>query len=674
MALSVVGRPALAQTPATWKTLVWVSSRATVLSNDGPYRQQRYFIDEPEMDRLRETLDIAEKIAETESGGKLDVQFEVRVDPVPFYRESLTAPDPLFTSISTRFNEALFESDDKTPRGPYSSVMVIDPQPGAWETGSPLRQKHPAMLARFSTPIAFLSLLPTNGGEGATALAQDFIGTWRAQVAMRSGWTTRWTPESQNWDQVPVPGAVVRPNLSITSPLTAFAPLSPSTPGIFSTPERVDSENGPGFKILVKPGVREGEVLLLDGLQVDLNATPILEFWIQSRVTDPLELRFGAGGPRLTLGYSPELAAANPRWVLPAKESVWTKVRVDCSGWSAAPISQISLAVPNLSRRAESVQLGIREVTIAGLRFVPKDAQPVDATNVVPEDWAQVFAAATSPTLQALNSNSRNVMLAALGQLLRAETKPDDGLRARLAELARNSEPMISITALRVLTRYEPKDYLEPIRYALQVGPFEHCRLGAAQIIAESNDPARIPALATMLTAREWRSRLAAVQGLSKVATRETAIILLAMLPDPEPMVRKAICEGVDMKMDLANRRLLFAAVNDPVEEVRIAAYRRLLNEGLEEFRAEAMKGVREESPYVRTEVLTTMAKKPDAAYRRYVLLGLGDRDPRVRLSAVDALAKQPGDLKREELEAVLVDPDEFVRAAAVALATARGV
>jgi len=659
LTLALASAGAHAQTP--WKTLVWVSTRATVVSDSNGIRQDRFFINDPEMDRIREALDLFEKSAEAESGGALDIQIDLKTDATPFYRLPSQAVDPLVSSIRTRFNEASFESDDKSFRGPYSGVMIVDPQPGSWAEGSPLRKKNPVISMRFGTPVGFLSLLPTNAGSGTAAVAEDFLALWRGEVALKSGVEGRVT----DWKTVPAPGSVFWAKAQTGTPISAFKPLEPTGLGLFGEITRGETENGPAIKVIVNSGPREGQFLLQDGLGVDLGTTPLLEFWMRTTAIDPLELRLG--NERVAIGWYPGAT----HWVEPTRDGKWQKVTV---GLGAGKVDTIVLAVPDATRSQENMQYGVREFEIAGIRFIKGDTP---LTSAIPADESLRIALTSGSVADceaALSNPATSVKLAALYRLAVGPNPPTIEGFKRLVELSKNPDPMVAVYAIRAMARSQTPEAAEALKYNLEVGPFEHSRLGAAWAMGEIGTEATTPLLATMLTAREWRSRLAGIEALAKFPTRENIIIMLAMLPDPEPENRRAICQEVDLKMDLANRRLLFMAVNDPVEEVRIAAYRNLLTNGLDEFRAEAMKGVREESPYVRSEVLRAMSNKPDAAYRRYILIGLSDKDPRVRYAAIEALWQQPGDIRREELESVLQDPDEEVRKAAIALAKARGI
>ncbi|MBL8061312.1 MAG: HEAT repeat domain-containing protein [Chthonomonas sp.] len=650
------------QSPSPHKVLVWVSTRATVVTNTNGIRQDRFFINDPEMDRIREALDLFEKSAEAESGGNLDVQIDLKIDSVPFYRFPGQKVDHLVNSIESRFNESPFESDDKTYRGPYAGVIVVDPQPGAWADGSELRKTTPVLSMRFGTAVGYLSLLPTNGGAGAGALAEDFLAMWRGQLSLRAG-----LPKGDEWRSVPPAGAIVRPAQAVGNPVGAFKPLDPIGPGLFGEIAKTETENGPAFKVRVNSGPREGQLVILDGLDVNLASTPILEFWLRITALDPLELRVGE--QRVSIGYLPGAT----KWVEPKRDGTWQKFTIGLASAGSAP--SVILGVPEASRLLENIQYGYREFEIAGIRFLAgagtADSMPPPADELL---RASMSSAPLLEVEAALDHPATSVKVAALYRLAYGAEPPSAERFKRLSELSRNPEPLIALFAIRAMARIQTPEVAEALKYNLETGPFEHCRLGAAITLGEVGSEQNTPLLATLLTAREWRSRVAGVTGLAKFVTRENSIILLAMLPDPEAEVRRTICSMIDLKMDLANRRLLFVAVNDPVESVRIAAYRNLLTNGLTEFKAEAMKGVREESPYVRSEVLKIMAAKPDAAFRRYVLIGLSDRDPRVRLAALDALGKQPGQTVREEIANVLVDGDAEVRRAAEAFAQARGI
>lgn len=660
--LALLSSLAHGQTPSPHKLLIWVSTRATVITDTNGIRQDRYFINDPEMDRIRESLDIFEKAAEAESGGALDVQIDLKIDPVPFYRLPGQRVDHLVSSVGSRFNEAVFESDDKTYRGPYCGVIVIDPQPGAWAEGSALRKIAPVVSMRFGTALGFMSLLPASGSFGANAVAEDMLAVWKGQLSLRSG-----LPKGDDWMRVPQAGVVVRPQASTGNLISVFKPLEPVGTGLFGEVTKTETENGPAIKIKVNSGPREGRLILQDGIGVNFANTPIVEFWLRITALDPADIRIG--DQRVSIGYYP--GATN--WIEPKRDGTWQKFTIGLKGAGSA--ESVILEVPEATRSLENNQYGVREFEIAGLRFLPGTA--VNEPMAPPADEALRASIATAPLAEveaALDNPSIAVKIAALYRLaFGSEVSSSDRFK-RLAELSRNPEPLIAIFAIRAMARSQSAELPEALKYNLETGPFEHCRLGAALALTDLGTDQNTPLLATLLTAREWRSRVAGVNGLAKFSTRENTIILLAMLPDPEAEVRRAICSQVDLKMDLANRRLLFAAVNDPVEAVRIAAYRNLLTNGLTEFKAEAMKGVREESPYVRHGVLKVMGEKPDPGFRRYVLIGLTDRDPRVRLIALDSLGKQPGTAVREEIESVLQDPDEEVRKAATAFAQARGI
>lgn len=667
------------QEKPVWKSLVVVFSRAEVVSVSDRVRLNRFFLDEPEIERLNAALGLFEKAAEAESGGAVDVRYEVRVDPTPVRRYANLRPDgsadPVWEALPQRFNEAAFDSDDKTDRGPYSGVFVVDAQPGAWVKGSALATRYGVLHQRFGTPTAMLSMLPTNQGEGAEALAQDFLGAWRAQVAMRSG---RPVGEGEPfWSSVPAPGQPTVPGPAVTAFLNTFAPLGAPGLGIFQTPQPIETENGAGVSVKLTPGLLEGEVTLVSDLPTRPSGADLLQFWVRTNSSAPLEIRIGDGSQRVGIGFveaaDPQMFASPQRYLSVPSDQTWRLVRVRLAKDEA--VTRVRLGVPLAARAAESRVRPNTQIEFAGWSFVSQGDETPNELPAEIQTLRDLLTSSASGAVGLLESPDTGTLVAALHRLAYGPELPPVSAAPRLAQLARSAQPAVAIHAVRALERLNTdKVAVDALRYALDIGPFEHARFGAAVAVGANPTAATAPALATMLTASEWSTRLEAVKGLAKVRTRDTNFILLAMLPDREATVRRAIIESVDLSLELANRRLLFAAVNDPVETVRIAAVLRLVKDGQGTFRTEALAAIREESPFVRASLLEFIERNPAEDLRRTVLLGLGDRDPRVRLRAVAALAKQPGTLRREELAQVLNDGNADVRAAAEALARERGI
>lgn len=234
----------------------------------------------------------------------------------------------------------------------------------------------------------------------------------------------------------------------------------------------------------------------------------------------------------------------------------------------------------------------------------------------------------------------------------------------KLAELARSVDRSVSWMALELLRQSNPAASEAALKYALEVGPFEHNREIAAQILAKEPNDKLARSLGTLVLASHWPTRVAASHALGKTPSSEANVALLLLLTDPEPAVRLAAANNIRLEGELPHRRLLYAAVNDPSELVRIAAYQKLLDSTMGDYFTQAQKGVRDESARVRAGVLTKMQAQGKESHLEVIKLALGDKSPQVRAAAVRALTTQPKTLTKEELGGIVDDVHPWVQAA----------
>jgi hypothetical protein len=143
---------------------------------------------------------------------------------------------------------------------------------------------------------------------------------------------------------------------------------------------------------------------------------------------------------------------------------------------------------------------------------------------------------------------------------------------------------------------------------------------------------------------------------------------------EPSPIVRLTIVQALDPQFELAARRLLYSAVNDPINWVRAAAYAKLVDSPFDSIRLEALKGVRDDAPFVRRVVLQAMIDRPNAAYRSALRLAVTDSLAPVRAMALAAFAVVPGTVEPGEIQNTFQDADEGVQLALVRLAAAQKV
>lgn len=642
------------ETPV-WRQLIVVFTRAEVLDpRQGTL--QRYYIDEPEIARIREELQLFEARAERAAAGGVDVRLEIVFDRAPIRRGLLTGAsngtvileDPVTAALKARVNDFAFESDDKTFRGPYDGVLAMDADPTRWS------QPSDSILLRFGTPMGVMGTVPLDGAMGRGALANQAVSLWL------SHWNSRAQavrPLPLDLNGLPFGGQSffapqgVLPGAALPMGANSGFGVEPIA-GIFKGIEEVQTEYGTGQRVTVTSGLREGEVPLPS--TVAGNSGGVLEFWVNSAVGDPLELTFeGSPSQSITLfPASAPLGSDTPERTVLLADGAWVQVRVPVQG--VQPGTPIRLQVPQWARYREIRQAGERQITFAGLRWLSSaETAGFSSVPLIPARSIE----------DELSSSVATDQIRGLSRL-RAEAQVPVSLVPRLSQLARSAQPAVAMLAVWNLGRLDTPEAERAFEYAIQVGPFEHARFAAAAYLAENPSPTRTPKLAAMLTASEWPTRWISAQALSRVPSRETAIILLAMLPDPEPTVRAAIVRGVPMENELVMRRLLFVAVNDVSEEVRLTAYRRLAAQGTGEYLSEALRGVRDESARVRVGLLEKLGELAREDQRRFVLVGLSDRDPRARVAAINALKAFPS-TTREEIAPLLQDPVPQVRAAA---------
>ena len=145
------------------------------------------------------------------------------------------------------------------------------------------------------------------------------------------------------------------------------------------------------------------------------------------------------------------------------------------------------------------------------------------------------------------------------------------------------------------------------------------------------------------------------------------------LMTEPDPVVKAEIARRADTDIDLVARRMLFVAVNDPSEVVRASAYARLIDAKDAGIQAEALKGVKDDSPSIRIYLLDVMRQRAKEHYRAALRSAVVDSDPRVRAMALRAFATQPGPVDPDEVRNAFSDPDPIVKKALEELAKAKG-
>lgn len=678
--------------------------------NSGGVFMARHYLEDADLAFIIEGLKTAETVVETYLGGSANIEFDVKTDAVPQRRYDLSqAADQIGMLMQSRLNDATFESDDRRFRGPFVGAIVVDADP-KWPAGMTIPSKN-----NFETPVSALGL-PFSIDGTPSAFAGNVVKTLLQQLAARANqryfgsslpradlgiWKDVLDSKDPSPEDLKARGPIRTENVTLGTPLTfdqnqlrvdpSFAPLFskifpkyagatspisgteftqdaflkslyngnpvsvplaalPETSGIFTSVTATNSDKGAAVEVKFKSSRRDGSVRIwsVPPLREDFSG---IKFWIKGEIRDDFSLIDQNGN---FIGLIPAATVSPDEW----KE---LRFQLDTN-----VVTEVRLAPFDVSN--EGNQSGEKSLTIAGITGVVESfGNPFLSTGGQPlsDDFETINAA-----LDSVQTPGK------LNALYRALVTPDLRYIPKIKLLARSADVGIATLAIHCLAKSidlpeQPGttfniDARAALRYALEVGPFEHCRWAVANALRtqpKTIEPILVTALSSILTSTDWNAREQAAYALGRATTQEAAIIQITMLPDPEPAVRFAVASTANTDLDLVRRRLLFTAVNDTNEAVRAAAYQRLLLSKDVASIEEARKGVRDESKRVRVILLDTMARMGKEENRGAIRIGLADRLAEVRSAALKALYALPNGASQEEIAPLKNDTHPMVRA-----------
>lgn len=202
----------------------------------------------------------------------------------------------------------------------------------------------------------------------------------------------------------------------------------------------------------------------------------------------------------------------------------------------------------------------------------------------------------------------------------------------------------------------------------------EWSKLFVIRALAERKDVRLAGLLSGVYASRSYQVRAEGARALGMMAGREPALLVSVFLQESSPVVRLMATRYANAELDPICRKVLFSAVNDPLDAVRIASYQKLFESSYETFRAEGLKGIRDDSVYVRLALLENWRSNPSELARPAIRLGVADTDPRVRAAALLAMSTIPGPVTAEEIGPATADDDPRVVAALAELKRAKGL
>lgn len=286
-------------------------------------------------------------------------------------------------------------------------------------------------------------------------------------------------------------------------------------------------------------------------------------------------------------------------------------------------------------------------------------------------DFSATSPASSGNLIDDLKSQNSEIRLGAGWKLV---TEKDAASVPLLIEMAKSANPLDAMVAMPALANQDTPDAWAALRTQMVRGPFDANRRFAAMVLTGKLTNADVLDASPALAVRSWRTRLAVLNALIPVNTREASFIYGASLEDPYPQIRMRVAENLILSEKLLLRRMLFAAVNDPSQYVRLAIYLRLIDVEDEETRAEALKGVRDDALGVRLGLINHMKADPKPHYRAALQLAILDTDPTVRVATLEAFSAQPDRTQPGEIRSAFTDEHESVQLSLVNMARANRV
>lgn len=476
-------------------------------------------------------------------------------------------------------------------------------------------------------------------------------------------------------DKLPTGGGA-----SASLPTVTSLPLTLDQEGVMRVEQAVDAEKGSVLRISERGFFRSGVAWLYGDRQgaIDVASQPYLQVDVRQSGRDPFALQLDfengrrgwviiGGKFRVPVGAidRDELALSVPGQPI----NQWRALEVDLTPLAqkagSNKIVKIALAPEPYYEYYERLQIEVATIELANLKFsaeknpAAEDAPPVDSDLTAQIEKIGLVSEVTPESVEllkgALEDPNRRLKAAACEVLARLKA-PE--LVPNLQSSLRSSYNWVGMLAVRALAFQDTTESWSMIRRAVEIGPFDHTRYAALQEMGRNPKPEYTGTMSLAYAANGWSVRQMAVEALTKVKSREANIISVTFLREVEPIVRLAVATSADPTFDLAARRLLYAAVNDPSEEVRMTAGARLLGATDPEIRRDAVLVARDDSPFVRVAMLQALAKNPIAEGKKVVVSGLSDGVWRVRAAAYQAILAYEPDLTEEVLAKITLEQD----------------
>jgi HEAT repeat protein len=343
------------------------------------------------------------------------------------------------------------------------------------------------------------------------------------------------------------------------------------------------------------------------------------------------------------------------------------------------PITQLSIEPSDLSRRNGRRVIAPIEVDIAEIKAsegpvtTPLGAITPDAGSA--NAWARLLVA-INPRLPEgqliglLKDADREVQFNAVSSIGSTDSKT---VAEAVIGLANSIDPQVAEAAVRKYVELVGITVARPeLVRVLKFGITDHVRGIAALELAKIGDPKLAGEIIVLLSNRSTATRLMAAEALGLLPGREAGIMRMAFIQQTDPAIKLSITVSADPAQEYQMRKLLWSAVNEPSDDVRLASGLKLIESDNAEFRREGYKVIRDDAYGVRSRFAAALGRRADESGREALLIAVVDVSPSVRAQAVTSLGQLPKGIQAGEIDNLWTDADPRVQDALIALVKAK--
>ncbi len=668
---------------AQWPVRVFIFRRSEGQSQaaSGLVTNNRATIESRRINLILESLVRAKAVFQGASKSTLDVNYSVTQDQHPFiWNETPDGKNDIEANLKAyldaRFNGGSFTANDQLYRGPYRSVLVFWPMPTVpVETFTIHGTKVTVistMMSNLSPGIFTTQVLSalnssvldaaqdqgyrvSGGGEITGGFSNPFLGLSATPNLIAKNFWVDGARYASNGKSPPL----MKPNFILS--LSSFAAQSHNV-ALSTVRDGKYSALSATWTGLRRRG---GFALPLSSQAIaDLKSGQYLNFLVKTKSQDPFHVLIG-GRAELTdvvaLGDGLEQgAAAN----VPS-DGAWHQVSISFKeAFQKDPNAQAVVIgansdltkVPKISYLADTAEFADFSISASpsadAVEVRPRPMFPTERDALAVWTWKD----ATDPSFQtnferALADHRDLVLLNALKALCHVD---GSSVVASIINDFTSINPTIVDADAAALAHQNVPAARAYLVFATVHGINPRSRADAAMALAHSGIVGYGSRIGSLLAQKDWYARYAGVQALSTLnaqASDPDHLIdryLEPFLSDFDPQVRLhavLAMSGTDQK---GLGKVLYVAVNDGSDAVRLAAYIKVFQYGETTLQSQAMSGFSDSSWWVRANLIESCAQlavstgfksglnqsQLDASINEE----LKDANPQVEAAAINAL------------------------------------